>query len=288
MKRSKIKEKYLQKINNNLNNSESNNINNSNNSVNNYINNQNTPQDNKQPKIIKRVNREANFIKSMLLVFLLLFGTSIPMIILALFGINYLNFSQEAKIIYTIICDIIVLGVILYMYRRDLKKDFKNFFNHNFLYNIAFALAFWFAGLIVMIASNFVISIITNGTIAQNEESVRELIEKFPLYMLLNITIYAPLTEELIFRKSFRDFIQNKYLYILTSGLVFGFLHIISSLTDITGILFLIPYSALGIAFAAAYEESDNIFTTITIHSLHNALSFIIMMIGQYLSWKKF
>ena len=32
MKRSKIKEKYLQKINNNLNNSESNNINNSNNS----------------------------------------------------------------------------------------------------------------------------------------------------------------------------------------------------------------------------------------------------------------
>ena len=93
--------------------------------------------------------------------------------------------------------------------------------------------------------------------------------------MLYQTVFYAPLSEELIFRRSFKDVFKNKYIYVLISGLVFGGMHVISSASSMSDFLYIIPYSALGIAFALLYYDTDNIFTTISMHSLHNLLSII-------------
>ena len=71
------------------------------------------------------------------------------------------------------------------------------------------------------------------------------------------------------------DVFKNKYIYVLISGLVFGGMHVISSASSMGDFLYIIPYSALGIAFALLYYDTDNIFTTISMHSLHNLLSII-------------
>ena len=170
----------------------------------------------------------------------------------------------------------------MFAYKDTVVRDFKNFFNKKFLSNMGTSLSYWMIGLAIMIVSNLFISIITNGGMPANEESVRDLIDKVPLYMLFNVIIYAPITEELVFRKSFKDFISNKYVYVLTSGLVFGGLHIISSLTDITGLLYIVPYGTLGITFAILYKKTDNIFSTISVHALHNFISFVILVLGKY------
>lgn len=137
--------------------------------------------------------------------------------------------------------------------------------------------AFWYwgVGISIMLASNFILFFINNGAIAGNEKSVRELIDKAPLFMLYQTVFYAPLSEELIFRRSFKDVFKNKYIYVLISGLVFGGMHVISSASSMGDFLYIIPYSALGIAFALLYYDTDNIFTTISMHSLHNLLSII-------------
>ena len=98
--------------------------------------------------------------------------------------------------------------------------------------------------------------------------------------MIFNTVIYAPLTEELAFRKSIKDCTSNKLVYVLTSGLVFGMLHIIYYITSPIDLVYLIPYSALGISFALLYHKTDNIFSTITIHSIHNLLAVIIYLLG--------
>ena len=90
--------------------------------------------------------------------------------------------------------------------------------------------------------------------------------------------IYAPITEELIFRKSIKDFISNKWLYVIVSGLLFGGVHVISSLGSDWGFLYLIPYCSLGMVFAHLYYETDNIFSTITIHSIHNTLAILLYL----------
>ena len=161
-------------------------------------------------------------------------------------------------------------------------KDSRNF-TKNLITNLETSLKYWLIGFIIMIVSNLVITFILNKGIAGNEQDVRNYIDAFPLFMLFNTVIYAPLTEELTFRKSIKDAISNKWLYIIISGLVFGMLHIASYITTPIDLVYLIPYGALGISFAMLYYKTDNIFSTISMHAMHNLLAVIVYMLGAFL-----
>ena len=137
-----------------------------------------------------------------------------------------------------------------------------------------------------MATSNIIITFVLKQTIAGNEELVRSYIDTSPLLMIFSTVIYAPICEELTFRKSIKDAINNKYIYILTSGLLFGFLHIVSYINTPLDLVYLIPYASLGIVFATLYYKTNNIFSTITIHAMHNALSVLVYLSLGGLSWK--
>lgn len=267
MKRNKIKPKYL----NNINKEKNNNI-------------IKKEKDNKINILDNVENKIKNILKTLGLILLLLTFSYIPIIFLAFFGINYNNFSYTSKVIYSFICDIILIIMFISIYKKDIFKDFKNYFNKKFFSNLKTSIKYWLIGLVIMITSNLIITIITNGAIASNEEAVRSLIDKAPLYMLFELVIYAPITEELIFRRSMKDIFKNKYIYIITSGLIFGLMHIITSINSPIELLYLIPYSALGIIFAILYQKTNNIFSTITIHSIHNGLTLILYLITNILA----
>ena len=214
------------------------------------------------------------------LVLLMLVWQGLGVLLLSILGIDYEELSSIYKIIFLLGCDLSFIGVLFKFYGKTIKKDFKKFFNKKILKNIKLSFDYWIIGLIIMVVSNFIIAIITNGTLASNEEAVRELIDKVPLYMAFQVMIYAPLTEELIFRKSIRDCVKNKYLYILISGFIFGGLHVISSLGNMIDLLYLIPYCSLGFVFAALYYKTNNIFSTIVAHSFHNSLALILYLVG--------
>ena len=100
--------------------------------------------------------------------------------------------------------------------------------------------------------------------------------------MIFSISIYAPFIEELIYRKAIKDcFIPykqnkiNKYLCVITSGLIFAALHVIDSGSAIDYI-YIIPYLSLGIAFALLYYNTNNIFSTISLHFLHNTVTLLL------------
>ena len=134
-----------------------------------------------------------------------------------------------------------------------------------------------------MYITNLIITRILNLNIADNEISVRNFINISPLLMIFNTCIYSPITEELAFRKSIKDCTSNKWTYIITSGLLFGLLHITSYINNPLGILYLIPYGAFGISFAALYYKTNNIYSTITIHAMHNILAITIYLLGASL-----
>ena len=214
------------------------------------------------------------------LIILLLFWEAIPIIILALLRIDFNNIPKLMKVLISFASDVLFLILVLFIYRKTIQKDFKNYFNKEVKQHLLLSFKTWLMGFGIMIASNLVIAILTNGQLSQNEEAVRELIDMYPLYMLFQLMIYAPLTEEIIFRKSIKDIFHNKVLYIIVSGLIFGGLHVITSLENPLGFLYLIPYCSLGCIFAYLYQKTDNIFSTITAHSFHNTLALLIYLRG--------
>ena len=211
--------------------------------------------------------------KTIGLIILLLTFAYIPLII---FKIDYTKISQLNKIIYLTIMDSLLIIILILIYRKDIKDNFKNFFNKNIINNLKTPIKYWLLGLLIMITSNIIINIMTNIEISQNEQAVRELVDKAPLFMIFQSLIYAPITEELIFRKSIKDIVSNKYLYAIISGLVFGSMHILLSINNLKELLFIIPYSAVGFTFALCYYKTNNIFSTITAHSIHNTLTLIL------------
>lgn len=225
------------------------------------------------------MNKIINIIKSISLILLILI---FPIIFLSILNIDITATTDKEYLLYLTISNLILLMIFFIIYRKTLIEDFKKYIK-NFNTNIEQSIKYWLIGFIIMIVSNLIITNILNKPLAGNEQEVRNYINISPLPMIFNTVIYAPLTEELAFRKSIKDIIKNKWIYILTSGLIFGMLHISSYITSWTDLIYLIPYSSLGISFALLYHKTNNIYSTITIHTLHNLLAISLYLIGAQL-----
>ena len=224
-------------------------------------------------------NKLLNLLKSIGLIFLILF---FPTIFFSILNINPTNINDKSYIIYFTLSNLVLIAIFILIYRKTLVNDFKELIKKP-LNILETSFKYWFIGFIIMVVSNLIITYILNKGIAGNEQEVRNYIDSFPLFMIFNTVIYAPLTEELTFRKSIKDIINNKWFYVLTSGLVFGMLHISSYITNWTDLIYLIPYGSLGISFALLYHKTNNIYSTISMHAMHNLLAVVVYLIGASL-----
>lgn len=215
---------------------------------------------------------------SFMWILLMLIWGIIPTIVCEAFNINLDNLKESTKIIISFLNDLLLIGLLVKVYYKDLKQNFRDYFNNNFKDHLKQAIAYWLIGLGIMYVSNLIIAIVMNGQLAENEEAVRSLIKTAPLYMVFQLVVYAPVTEELIFRKSIREVIDNKVLFAIISGLIFGGLHAITSITSVASLLYLIPYCSLGIVFGLLYAKSNNIFSTMTVHAIHNFLALLVYL----------
>lgn len=221
-------------------------------------------------------NKILCILKSISMIFLVLCFSSIFFSIL---NIDINNISNTRYIFYLSLSNLTLIGIFILIYRKTLVRDFKNYIK-NFGSNIELGIKYWIIGFIIMVVSNLIITFVLNKGIAGNEEQVRSYIDSFPIFMIFNTVIYAPFTEELTFRKSIKDAINNKWVYVLVSGLVFGMLHIVSYITNWTDLIYLIPYGSLGVMFALLYYKTDNIFSSITMHAIHNLLAVLVYLLG--------
>lgn len=213
-----------------------------------------------------------------LIIFLCFFFSSLLQYIpITLFNIK--NITINTQVLLTCFSDSCLIFLLLKVYYKELKEEFI-VFRKNFNEYIDTAFKYYFIGLLVMVVSNVIINFLTPTNMASNEESIQKMIEASPYLTLICTAFFAPVIEELIFRKSFSKAFNNKYLFIIISGLVFGGLHVVLSIRGWYDLLYLIPYCSLGFSFAIIYSKYDNIFPTITIHALHNAIITIISIIS--------
>lgn len=205
-----------------------------------------------------------------------------PTVIFTIFNVDLNNITSKDYVIYYTISSFTLSILLIVIYRKDFFRDFKNYFK-DFRKNFEVSFKYWIAGLVIMYVSNLFITFVLNKQLAGNEEAVRNYLVTLPLLMTFDAAICAPINEELTFRKSFKEIFPSKWVYVIMSGLIFGSLHVASYIETFSDIIYLIPYSALGIAFALLYYKTDNIFSSITMHSIHNLLATLLVLIGASL-----
>lgn len=218
-------------------------------------------------------------IKFILIFLLYLLYSDIIIIILTKLGVNIKALPNNLKITIMFLINLSLMIMLFIFYSKsikenlkDLKLNFKSYIKNNFKYYVI--------GLLIMIISNIIISFFVEGN-STNETLIREYINIMPIYMIFSSCIYAPFTEEMVFRKSLRNCFNNKVLYILLSGLIFGSMHLLSA-SNLVELVFLIPYSSLGCVFAYMYYKTNNIFVPMTFHMVHNTIiviNYLLMLI---------
>ena len=114
-----------------------------------------------------------------------------------------------------------------------------------------------------------------------NQSTIEGFIKISPILMTITCSFIGPFYEEVLFRMGMKKMIGKKYMFIISSGLLFGLLHIFPLSEGISlelGIIQSISYVTMGIFFAYVYEKSNNIFTTIGLHFLNNFISVLVML----------
>ncbi len=213
-----------------------------------------------------------NMIIGVGVILLYLIMSQIPHELINLIGINYNNLNLTIKTVYLACYQAILTLIIIYIYRKDIIPDFKIFVKNNVKYFKKY-IKYWFLMLGLMVSSNLIITIFTTTQISDNQSIIIDTLKTAPIYTFVITVLIAPILEELVFRLSFRKiFSHTNILFIITSGLVFGSMHVLGTCTSLIDLLFIIPYSIPGFIFAYCYIKSENIFVPISLHFIHNGI----------------
>ena len=226
-------------------------------------------------------NLEKNLIGwgKVLLIFLLFnYSWLFQLIPVYIFNIGLDNISGSTNVLLSAFSSCIMVFILFFIYRKSIREEAKHFFK-NFWDCFDVGIVSWTVGLVIMVASNILISTLFDAGVAGNEQSVQSMIASLPWIMVINAGILAPIVEEIVFRKSYEHLIKNKMIYVLVSGFIFGLAHVTGNINSWVDYLFIIPYGALGCSFAFSYVKTKSILTPIMFHMIHNTVLVLISIL---------
>lgn len=218
-----------------------------------------------------------------ILVFLIYFE-GLPLILNYFFGKYFHSSNKLISNVTLSLAEVFILLILFLIFRKKIIKDFKNF-KKDYKKNLNIGFKYYCIGFLVMAASNLILNLIFGG-IATNEAVNREYLKNYPLYSIIAMVFIGPLVEEIVFRLGFKKAFKKCLPYAIFSAVLFGSLHVYTAyegmsiaeiLKNWSQILYVVPYGALGFSFAKTFYETDNIFTSMTIHVLHNAFTIFLI-----------
>ncbi|MCF7923524.1 MAG: CPBP family intramembrane metalloprotease [Candidatus Izimaplasma sp.] len=196
----------------------------------------------------------------------------------------YINQTEIIPLTNTVIIGLnlistIVVALLLFVVNK------KNFYNNfiAFRNNPKKYFGYIIAGFVLVYASmifaNIILEYLGVSDTSQNEQTIQSLFTKNTLnivMLFLLLTVFTPIVEETVFRKSIYGFIRpliGDIGAIILSGLIFALMHVISYGDYIQ----IIPYAFMGLSFSYIYFLSGrNIYVVIAIHFLNNLIPFLI------------
>lgn len=223
------------------------------------------------------MDRTKSFVKTVSIFVLYLLYTNLISAVLGLFGL-----TDNALIGF--VADMLFLLVILFVYNKDLLTSIKDFFNNkNWVTKLGVVIKFVLITSIVniiygIIAENIFSSVDTTDA---NTLAIYAFADTSTLYTIFKILIFAPIAEELIFKKSIREVITNNTLFVVVSGVLYAFMNIIyTDISAVSIITFIRCFISSSILSYAYIKNNDNIFIVMLVKFCYNLIPLTLLLLG--------
>lgn len=197
-----------------------------------------------------------------------------------LFAVSWSNFYLQS---------VFVTAFVL-IFLKEIRLGFKRLFKpHKF----AFVFSSYGISLMLLLIVTLLLDLFkVDIPQSKNQDFIEQMQKMTPIISALGTVILAPITEELVFRQGIAELLYRIFnsftkvpkkavqdiavvTAILVSGLLFGFIHVMSNGDYIA----VIPYVVSGLVYTTVYFWSGrNVTVTICIHMLHNLIATIMTM----------
>lgn len=201
------------------------------------------------------------------------------MIIILYFIFPYLmKFLSDIKWL-TLLFYMLFVLLIIYLYKDTFKNDFKDLKENKkkYIKSILINVVLIFA---VMIITNALIVILLNiNETSENDYSLLTMFKKSPLALILLTSVYYPLVEGVIFRKSVRDIIDNKWTFIIFSSVFYFFFNIAYTSLSLNSIITSLCYLFSMMILSNYYYKSNNFTASVIVMMIYNFIISVISFI---------
>lgn len=201
------------------------------------------------------------------------------LIIISYFILPYLIGSITSSRLIMSLFYLLYAFILIILYRNTFKADFKDILKNKGSY---------FKKIILNVVLLIVVVIITNAIInalfnisgtSENDYSLLTMFEKSPIILILLTCIYYPIVEGIVFRKTIRDIIDKKWLFIIFSSLFYFFFNIVYTSMSFNNIMASICYLFSMMILSNHYWKTNNFTSSIIILMIYNVFVSIISFI---------
>ena len=177
------------------------------------------------------------------------------------------------------IADAIFLVIIVWVYAKNIKDDFKKL-KKDKPSKIVKTVLLW---VVVMFLVNILMGAITdviapNLATDENTSAISNLATISVLYTIFKTMIFTSIAEELLFRESLSEVIDNNTMFIIISALIYTIMNFI--FTDTTSgniIIYILMYLVPGLIFS--YTKHDrNILLIMLIKFCYNIIPLLLLL----------
>lgn len=175
------------------------------------------------------------------------------------------SITKTAVIVQCVLFTVLVLVLILTNLKK-IKSDFKKWNKKRLLYVLLATIG--------MVLLNFLISgiFVHFNVEMNNQDALASGVDALLIPTVIYLVILAPIAEEMLFRYALGTIINNKYVFIVVSTLLFAVIHGVGIVTII--------YALLGLILTLIYVKTDkNITASIFAHMLNNIVSAITLIL---------
>lgn len=169
--------------------------------------------------------------------------------------------------------------LILYLYRNTFKRDFKDIKENKKKY---------LSSILTNVVLIFVIMLVTNALIgmifdikqtSENDYSLLSMFKKSPIVLMFLTSLYYPVIEGVIFRKSVRDIIDNKWMFIMFSSIFYFFFNVVYTSLSFTSIITSLCYLFSMMLLSSYYYKTNNFTASVLVMMIYNIIISILSFI---------
>ncbi len=215
---------------------------------------------------MKKKDNMFNLLKTSIIVLVLYFAWSY--IIGAI--VNFIGLKENASLYVLFSSNFLLLFMIIGIYYNDLKEQFKDL-KKNFRTKYIKGIKIFAIGLILYFIGNAVCYAIS-GVTQDNTDSMLLVFKQIPLLFLTSTLFYYPVVEELVFKKTFKDIINNKWLFVIITGLINATFQVALSSSSMIGYIYIIPTTILLSSLSLIYYETDNLLVPMSFRMIYNLI----------------